>query len=224
VSFSPPMRMRPRKYLACCALLASVAAGCSQSNSSPTAPCTYTLSNTTVNSSANGGDSAVTVTTASGCAWSASTNAPWIHITSVSTTSGTGVVNFTVEANTTGSSRTGTLTVATQTITVTQAAGSPPPQAQCTYMVSIGSTVNGYPNGGSFAVMVTTQSGCSWTASTSTLWIHIAGVPGSAGGSFSGVGTESFVFTVDPNYTGSTRVGTLNIAGQPVTFTQSSNP
>jgi hypothetical protein len=209
-------------------LLAIFAVGCSNSNSTPTAPCAYTLSNSNISSSAIGGDSAVTVTTTSGCAWSASTNASWIHITSVGSTSGTGVVNFTVDSNSIGSSRTGTLTVANQTVTVTQAAGSqpppPPPPPQCTYTLSVGATIDGYPSGGSFTVTVTTQSGCGWTASTTASWIHIAGAPGTAGGSFSGIGTGSFIFTVDPNHTGSNRTGTMSIAGQAVTFNQSSTP
>jgi len=40
--------------------------------------------------------------------------------------------------------------------------------------LSVGSTIDGYPNGGSFPVSVTTTppSGCSWTATTQAAWIN----------------------------------------------------
>ena len=52
-------------------------------------------------------------------AWSAASNAPWLHTTSSG--SGGGLATFSFDANT-GATRTGTLTVAGQTLTVTQAA------------------------------------------------------------------------------------------------------
>jgi hypothetical protein len=91
----------------------------------------------------------------------------------------------------------------------------PPSPASCTFSLSIGSTIDGYPNGGSFAVGVTAPSGCAWTAVSNASWIH---VPASAGGS----GNGAFVFEVDPN-TGPARTGTLTIADRTVTFTQSTN-
>jgi hypothetical protein len=60
------------------------------------------------------------VTTQSGCTWTASGNANWITITSGSTGSGHGSVHFTAAANSTGNNRTGTLTIAGQTFTLTQ--------------------------------------------------------------------------------------------------------
>src|SRR5207247_2578717 len=68
-----------------------------------------------------GGSGIVTVTTSAGCAWSATSNANWITITSVSSGSGSGTVSYTAAANTATSYRIGTVTVAGQTHTVTQA-------------------------------------------------------------------------------------------------------
>ena len=53
----------------------------------------------------------MTVSTASGCAWTTTSNASWISITSGASGSGNGAVSFSVTANT-GAARTGTLTIA----------------------------------------------------------------------------------------------------------------
>jgi hypothetical protein len=66
----------------------------------------------------------VTVTTTSGCAWTAGSNAPWLTITSGASGTGNGTVGFAAAANT-GVARTGTLTIAGQPFTVTQAAVGP---------------------------------------------------------------------------------------------------
>lgn len=83
---------------------------------------TFTLSSTSLSVLASGVvGSTVTVTTAADALWSAVSNVGWITVTSSSTTTGTGTVTYTVAANV-GALRTGTLTVANQTFTVTQAA------------------------------------------------------------------------------------------------------
>src|SRR6185295_12562395 len=89
--------------------------------------------------------------------------------------SGPGTVQYNVQSNS-GPQRTGTMTIAGQTFTVTQANG-------CSY--SIFPTSQGFSaSGGSGSVSVTTSSGCSWTASTATPWINInSGSSGSGSGS-----------------------------------------
>jgi hypothetical protein len=63
----------------------------------------------------------VAVTTSeSGCPWSAMSNASWITVTAVSTDIGNGTVFYSVSANTTGSSRVGTITIAGKVFTLTQ--------------------------------------------------------------------------------------------------------
>ncbi|HYE75519.1 MAG TPA: FG-GAP-like repeat-containing protein, partial [Blastocatellia bacterium] len=55
------------------------------------------------------------------CNWTANSNVDWISVTSAGTRiSGNGTVNFTVAANTGNGSRTGTLSIAGQTFTITQ--------------------------------------------------------------------------------------------------------
>ena len=57
-----------------------------------------------------------------GCAWTAvSDNTSWMTVTGGSSGTGNGTVSYTVAANTTTSSRPGTLTIAGQTLNVMQA-------------------------------------------------------------------------------------------------------
>jgi len=74
---------------------------------------------TTLNIGAAGSSGLLGVIATGPCAWTAQSNAPWITITSGASGSGNGNVGFTVTANT-GAQRVGTMTVAGQTVTVTQ--------------------------------------------------------------------------------------------------------
>ena len=89
---------------------------------SPTPTCTYALSSTSLNIAGTGGTASFTVTAGSGCAWTASSNASYVTITSSTSQTGNGTVNVTIAENT-GDARTATLTVAGQSVNVSQAAG-----------------------------------------------------------------------------------------------------
>ena len=89
--------------------------------------CTVSAAPTSHSSPAGGNSFTVTVT-ASGtsCAWQASTGVSWLNVTPGSSTGG-GSANVTVSPNTTTTSRTGTLTIAGDVVTVTQAGATAPP-------------------------------------------------------------------------------------------------
>jgi hypothetical protein len=95
----------------------------------PTAPCSYTVSPLSVTQGATGGSGTFTVTTQTGCTWTSSAGASWITVSGSGT--GSGTASYTVGANTTSSSRTGSVMVAGKTATVTQgrAAAAAPPVA-----------------------------------------------------------------------------------------------
>jgi hypothetical protein len=88
----------------------------------PAVACSYNL--TPLNDARSGSPSfgSVSVTSPSGCGWTASVDsgAPWISITAA-TGSGNGIVNYSVTANTTGGSRSGVMTIAGQSFNVSQA-------------------------------------------------------------------------------------------------------
>lgn len=62
----------------------------------------------------------VNVTVASGCAWTAVSNAAWIVVTSGASGNGNGSVGFSIAANTGTAARSGTITIAGKTFTVNQ--------------------------------------------------------------------------------------------------------
>ena len=90
------------------------------------AGCTFSLSVQSQSFSSSGGTGVVNVATGSACRWMASSNAPWIKLTSGDTSNnGNTVVDFLVEPNTHGYPRSGTIVIAGRRFEVTQAAPNP---------------------------------------------------------------------------------------------------
>ncbi len=85
-------------------------------------PCTYALNSSGNSFTSAGGSAGVLVSAGAGCAWTAASNNSWITITAGSSGTGNGTVNYTVAANAATSQRTGSMTIAGLTFTVTQAA------------------------------------------------------------------------------------------------------
>ena len=165
--------------------------------------CVYQVQPAAHTVAAAGGTATVTVSTAQGCAWTATSDVSWMQIQSVSPGSGNGLVTFAVSAST-GPSRTGTLTVAGQKVTVSQGQG-------CTYSVS--PTQESVPSAGSQGrIAVTAADGCAWTASSGVSWITI-------NSGATGTGAGGVTYTVAAT-TGPARSGTMTVAGQTVTVNQ----
>jgi len=93
--------------------------------------CTYSISPTSASLAASGGTGSVSVTAPAGCTWTATSNYSWITVTSGASGSGNGTVNYFVAANTASTSRTGTMTIAGKTFTVTQAGAGPSCKGKC---------------------------------------------------------------------------------------------
>jgi hypothetical protein len=171
----------------------------------PPPSCTYTLNPTSQNVGPGGSAKRdFEVRTSSSCTWTAQSNASWIAITKGATGQGTEHVEYSVASNP-GPDRTGTITAAGLTFTVTQDA------ANCSYSISPTNQTFALL-GGLGSVAVTATSGCSWTATSNAAWIIVT-----LGGS--GTGHGSVVYTVAPNL-GGTRTGTITIAGRTFTVTQ----
>jgi len=85
--------------------------------------CNFSVSPATVTASAAGGTATIDIGGGGSCNWTAASNASFITVTSGSAGSGNGSVTISIAANT-GSARNGTVTVAGQTVTVTQSAQS----------------------------------------------------------------------------------------------------
>jgi hypothetical protein len=82
--------------------------------------CTFSLSAPAQPMPVGGGAGSVNVTAGGGCSWTAASNVPWIQVTAGSPGSGSGPVQFNVDANGTGAPRSGTITIAGMTFTVNQ--------------------------------------------------------------------------------------------------------
>jgi len=85
-------------------------------------PCICTLSPGSYGFSPSAGTGSITVTaSSSSCTWTARSSDSWITIGSTNTGIGSGTVSYSVEANSTGNHREGTITLGTQTFTIRQA-------------------------------------------------------------------------------------------------------
>lgn len=82
-------------------------------------PCSFTISPSSKSFAASGGTGSVSVTTAGGCNWIATSNANWITINSGNSGTGNGTVSYTVAPNN-GPQRTGTMLIAGKLFTVKQ--------------------------------------------------------------------------------------------------------
>jgi hypothetical protein len=178
--------------------------------------CRFTIAPGSQAVTADAGNASITVSAPTGCTWAARSDVPWITITSSASGDGDGTVAFRVAANT-GGTRTGTLTIADRTHTVTQQeAGppSPPPPSvpSCTYAISPTNQLVAAGGGPTNPVTVTAVAGCLWTAISNEPWITV-----SSGASGNGNGAVWLSFAANP---GGVRSGTVTIAGHTFTATQ----
>jgi M6 family metalloprotease-like protein len=81
--------------------------------------CSYSINPTSASVTAGGGTGSFNVTSAAGCAWTASSDSSWLHVTAGASGSGNGSVSYSVDANG-GAARAGHITAQGQTFTLTQ--------------------------------------------------------------------------------------------------------
>ena len=132
-----------------------------------------------------------------GCAWTARSNVSWITVSFGQSGTNDGTVGIRVDDNREATTRTGSLTIAGQTVSVLQAA------ANCTFTLNPNSAIVSATGGsGSFQVSTT----CAWQALTNVDWIDVTSPLG--GGR--GTGNGAVTYSVRPN-TGATRTGTIQV-------------
>ena len=172
------------------------------------------------------------VATLAGCSWSAVSDAEWIRIESGASGVGAGDVTFAVTVND-GPGRSGSLTIAGSTVTLTQEAAlveptppapaptpaptptppapTPSPVPVCNFDITP-SAATIAATGGSQRFAVAAQSGCGWAAASSVSWITILS-------GASGIGPGVVEVLIAPN-TGGARTATLVIAGRQLSVAQ----
>jgi hypothetical protein len=145
--------------------------------------CSYAIAPQSATLPSGGGNQTVNVVASNGCPWTASSNASFLSITSGASGTGSGIVAYQVSA-TAGPTRSGTLTIAGQTFTVTQTGSSSP-----TLNLSLGSLNFGWSSSlvtspQTITVTFTGGSSVAWTASSNQPNILVSPASGSGNGTF----------------------------------------
>jgi hypothetical protein len=171
------------------------------------APCSYTLAMPGISVSSNGGGGSVGFT-ASGaaCGATAVSYASWI-----SAATGTGTIDYSVAANATGYTRTGTIQIGDQTFTITQNSGA------CSYSLHSYGAVFGTTGGTGDVLASQSALGCSPDVGTTQPTIVTLGpLSGPALNIFTQPYTVSPFASVNP----SVRYATITFSGQFFTIKQ----
>ena len=191
--------------------LALLLVRCGDSPTKPAPPtpnaCTFQVAPATTSVGAAGGNVNITITTSAQCAWTAQVNAPWLSIVSGASGTGNGTAVVAGSANPDTTPRQGSVTVAQQTVTLTQAARD----LTCEYTTSLESQRFG-PDGGSGRIQVTAAPGCRWTAAADANWITLSPAEGTGNG--------EITFTVAEWNGGEERSTNIRIAGRTTVIRQ----
>ena len=165
-------------------------------------------SSTTVGGSS--GTGSFVVNTNASCLWEAKSNETWLTVVAGGLTVGNGTVSFSVEPNTLGGARSGTISVGGVLYTVNQAASS-----GTITLSPLSSNVMSF--GGDINISVnSTSSSLGWTATSNAPWITI-------GTGAIGTGSGSVRLTVASSALVTARTGTVTIGGQLISITQAAS-
>jgi hypothetical protein len=201
------LRRRCLAVVVACAAAAFAACGSSATTNvtGPTASkCLVTVSNSASELPADGGSAKLTITSERECAWSAHTDASWIALSSASG-QGPATIDYSVQANPSGTMRHGQVVVSDQSIDVAQQ-GAP-----CKFTLAPGS-INVASSQSDVSFLLTSTPGCQWTAQSTVDWIGAAAPA-------AGMGNSSVRFTVSANG-GGARVGIVQIGDAQATVIQ----
>ena len=183
-------------------------------DSSPTqpspGPCTFSLSASSLSFVASGGSGSVTITAASHCTWTAASDRGWMAITSGASGTGNGTVNVSLSANANTAERTGTLTIAAQSVAVRQDGVTP-----CTIEIAP-ANASFTKDGASGTFSVSAAAQCEWTAASNAAWLTVT-----AGGQGSGNGAVSY--SLERNRDLTSRTAGIAVAGRTFTVTQAAD-
>jgi len=172
--------------------------------------CHYNLTPISQSHHFNADTGSVSVSASSAdCQWTASSHTDWLNINSGHNGQGNGTVTYSVTANTHSSSRSGTLTIANQTVSITQQK-----KPDCTYNITPNSRSHS-EEADSGTVNISAPMGCQWLANSHASWITIKFGD-------KGEGDGTLTYSVTKNTSTKKRIGTLTIAGQTMTLTQNS--
>ncbi len=169
--------------------------------------CDFSLNTTNTSVGAPASSLTVGLTTQSVCPWSASSFSNWITVSGRTATRGAGTVSLTIAANSTGTSRVGTVVIGGRALLVTQGSAS------CKVSATGADFGLFVKEGGTGSVTVSASGAqCGWTAASDAPWLTVSGAT-----SRSGSGNVGFAVAANP---GAAREAHLTIAGTVFTVEQ----
>ncbi len=169
--------------------------------------CDFSLNTTNTSVGPSASSLTVGLTTQSVCPWTASSFSNWITVSGRTATRGAGTVSLSIAANSTGTSRVGTVVIGRRALLVTQGSAS------CTVSASAADFGLFLKEGGSGSVAVSASGAqCGWTAASDASWLAV-------GGATSRNGSGNVGFAVAAN-SGAAREAHLTIAGSVFTIQQ----
>ena len=179
-------------------------------SSTSTVGCIYSIDQSAQSSGAAGAANSVSVlASGTSCPWLVISYAGWITVSPSGVGSGTGLATYTVSPNPSSASRTGTIWIAGNNLTVNQSG------VVCSLGVAPrGVSVAASGLTGASLTVTAPVPDCGWTAAANVPWILVSGV--------SGAGSGTVTYTVGVN-TGGLRTGIITAAGQKIYVNQASS-
>jgi hypothetical protein len=169
------------------------------------AACRFDLSPARAQIAAAAGSVDVNVQGATGCAWTAASEAGWITVAQGAQGSGPGRVTLRALANT-GALRVGTVMIGGVWFELTQVSSSgppPPPPPGCTYsLLPTSAQVDASAFDGTFSLVA--GDACPWTATSDQGWLSVVSATG-------GTGNAQIAYRLTANDTGATRAGHIAV-------------
>jgi hypothetical protein len=193
------------------ALATAAAAACGSTSSNTVAgpspaKCQLTATNSTPSFKSPGGAGTINVMAARECAWSAAAQVSWLMLSPPTDGQGEATLKYTVQANSSGVPRRGSVNVGGQLVDVGQE-GAP-----CRFDVDR-TRLQVASDATTFQVNIQGPTGCSWTAASQADWLVL-----SQGAQGTGPGQATVSVSSNP---GPTRTGSVVVAGARVEVTQS---
>jgi len=170
--------------------------------------CTYAISPSNNNYSSDSNSGSITITASDNrCQWNASSNTSWVTISSSNNGTGDGSISYSITANTDTQQRIGTLMIAGQIFTLTQAG------INCNFTLSPTSREHSAAAETGIINVIASHSNCQWNVVSNVPWFNVTS-------SNSGTGSGIVSYRVSENFDDQTRTNKLLIAGQTFNLTQ----
>jgi hypothetical protein len=145
--------------------------------------CSYAMAPQSATLGAGGGIQTVNVVASNGCSWTASSNAAFLSITSGTSGSGSGSVTVQAAANS-GATRSGTLTIAGQTFTLTETGTTAPALNLSRGSLNFGYSSSLVTSPQTITVTFAGGSSIAWTVSSNQPNITVSPGSGNGNGTF----------------------------------------